>query len=90
MDQETKLCERCGKRCRTVSARNLNAQGFVRGDVFECESLTTGQVSMECIAPAFGEQPLAHVVCANGMDVTDAVQQLVRDAHSALHLAARD
>lgn len=59
-----------------------------RGVKFEIEELQTGHVSMEAVGPEdeHGDPIVyAHEICANGPDVPDRVEKLVREAHKAAH-----
>ena len=55
------------------------AQRFIAaGGWYECEILTTGQVSFTACMNVNGEpQDIEFQICANGPDVLDAVDQLV-------------
>ena len=56
------------------------------GVAFEVEMLSTGEVSLtiEYEDPDEGNVTLAHEICSNGPEVTDAVETLIKVAHSGL------
>ena len=53
-----------------------------RGNRFECEILTTGQVSLT-VHNNQTEEDTAIEICANGPEVIKAVEKLVRTAYKA-------
>lgn len=60
-------------------AHELITQGWK----FEIEILRTGEVSMEvCREGEEDHETLAHELCDNGLDVTVAVDKLVKEAYS--------
>jgi hypothetical protein len=60
------------------------AQQFIEmGGRFECEMLSTGQISLTAVCEIDGEEQDAEIeICANGPSVPDAVDRLVRSAFS--------
>lgn len=61
----------------------------LNGARFEAEMLSNGSISMTCHTDD-PDDPLSHVVCTNGPQVVHGVQQLVRQAHTELHVRSRD
>jgi hypothetical protein len=62
---------------------------ILNGAAFEAEMLPTGDISLTCRTDD-PDDPLSHIVCTNGPQVVFGVQQLVRQAHTEMHVRSRD
>jgi hypothetical protein len=70
---------------RPPEIETLALEVMERGGRFECEILTTDEVSVTCVGEVDGEeQDVAIEVCFNGPEVPNAVDRVIRAAHAAL------
>ncbi len=88
---ETKLCERCAKRCRTVAKKNPNAQIFVLG------TTETGRLCTECVvthmirvfdlgpSSSLGKERMNELFpdCLRAPHIQEQMQRIIRVAASS-------
>lgn len=65
---------------RPLDIEELAWEFIDSGGYFECEELTTGQVSLTAGHPSCEAGDMAIVICENGPDVPTAVDKLVGNA----------
>lgn len=66
---------------RSPEIEELAAEFMRRGGYFECEELSTGDVSLTACHPDCEEGDCAIEIVPNGPEIEDAVDRLVLKAH---------
>jgi len=66
---------------RPPDIEELAKKFIASGGKYECEALTTGEVSLTAVMTIEGEpQDIAQQICPNGPSVLEAVDKLVQDS----------